>query len=221
MTTGQRKMLFKWWRPLWAGFLRARTGAGAYPADERSARHAFTSKVIGQEKSWGSGTWQQPEIDAMLAVMWSIVKSGDFNLQLRQVNQPITRMECSMFCQMQLDGIRAAAAAKGDAELAERLGTPLGRESYVNGVCRRIHKCDLVDLKKDKQWIAILGALHHTREHKEGVAHNHPRSTWQRRGGRTLRPRGTAAAGEPQAPRSGGPGRTGSVTPERPGEDPF
>ena len=199
MTDAQRRMCFKEWRPCWVAMCAAR-GSG-FPVDERAARLGVTFKAIGKAKSWGD-PWTQKEVDRILAVMWSIAQAGNLNLQLRQVNQPITRMESSLFAQAMLAAIGVEQH---------------GREAYVNGICRRIHKRNLVDIS-DAEWIDVLAALNHTRMHKTGVAHSHPRSTWQRRGGRNRAGAG-APAKKSAAPSTGAAARTGG--PEVPNENPF
>lgn len=160
MSPDQRKMLFAEWRKCWTAIVATR--AGSYPADEKAARMAITAKVVGHEKSWGA-VFGQREIDRLLAVLWAISRGGDFNAQMRQVNQPFTRAEHSVFASHYLDALEIEAH---------------GREAYLNGIARRIHKCELADIN-DEQWLDVLAALNHTRMHKLGIKHSHPRSEWQ------------------------------------------
>src|SRR5688500_8605799 len=127
MTTDQRKMCFAEWRKCWIAIVDA--SGGQTTADEKDVRHAVTVKAIGRAKSWGD-LWQQKEIDRLLGVMWAIAQSGNFALQLRQQNQPLTRAEGSVFAQAMLEAIGIA---------------PHGREAYLDGICQRIHKCPLCD----------------------------------------------------------------------------
>lgn len=162
MTSDQRAMAFVEWKKCWVAIVRG--SGGSTTADEKAVRQAVTKKAIGLAKSWGD-PWSNKEFDHLLAVVWSIAQSGNFDLQMRQVNQALTRAEASGFAQAML-------AAIGIEEH--------GREAYLNGICQRIHKVDLSEVDDD-QWIDVLGALNHTRLHKQGVAHSHPRSPWQRR----------------------------------------
>ncbi|MGH8187524.1 MAG: hypothetical protein ACREUC_13270 [Steroidobacteraceae bacterium] len=176
---------------------------GQTTADENDVRAAVTMKAIGRAKSWGAPNWQQKEIDRLLAVMWAIAQGGNFSLQLRQQNQPLTRAEGSVFAQAMLDAIGIE---------------PHGREAYLNGICQRIHKCPLCDITDDG-WVAVLAALNHTRLHKQGAAHSHPRSPWQ---ARKSQRRGRSASVDMHVScPTGGHSRTGSVMPQEEGEADF
>lgn len=209
MTTKQRNMLFGEWSQCWAEITRKNGTASG--ADERTARLAITHKALGRPVASWSDINDQKDIDWLLVVMFGISRSGDFGAQMRQVNQPVTRMECSAWAQWLMEEIGIDQA---------------GREAYVDGICRRIHKVPLLDLKTDKQWRAVLAALNHTRMHKKGIAHTHPRSLWQRRGGKAVRPSGAGQdhAGQNTAshvPATGSSSRTGSVTPAGDDENPY
>ncbi len=213
MSPDQRAMCFAEWRKCWGAYHALRVGS--FPADEKAARVAVTIKAIGQAKSWG-GVWQQKEIDRLLAVMFSISASDNLGLQLRQVSQPFTRAEGSEFAQAHLDAIGIEQH---------------GREAYLDGIAKRIHKRPLCDLD-DAQWLDVLAALNHTRLHKEGKDHSHPRSPWQgpksERAARVAA-RGSRAGQNPASqdkasptPATGGhTARTGSIVEQRDGEADF
>ena len=162
MTPDQRSMCFGEWKKCWFAIVQA--SGGQTTVDEKAVRQGVTVKAIGTPKSWGA-PFNNKEVDRLLAVMWSIAQSGNLELQLRQIDQPLTRAEGSVFAQTMLAAIGIE---------------PHGREGYLNGICQRIHKCPLCDIE-DEQWGDVLAALNHTRLHKQGVAHSHPRSPWQRR----------------------------------------
>jgi hypothetical protein len=207
MTPLQRGMCFAEWKKCWDAILLATDGQT--PLEEKEARVKITRKAIGIEKSWGD-SWNQKQIDHLLAVIWAVAQGGNLELQLRQVEQPLTRAEGSVFAQYYLDAIRDAAGEAGGHELAQRLSTTTGRESYLNGICRRIHKCELADIA-DEDWQDILSALNHTRLHKEGRDHNHPKRDEERQR------RQAATAHRPAA----APARSGSIVPQAPGEELF
>ena len=171
MTTDQRAMCFAEWKKCWVAIVVA--SGGQTTADEKAVRAGVTAKAIGGAKSWGA-PFNNREVDRLLAVMWAIAQSGNLRLQLRQIDQPLTRAEGSDFAQAMLTAIGIE---------------PHGREAYLNGICQRIHKVPLCDID-DEQWGDVLAALNHTRLHKQGVAHSHPRSPWQRRKS-TARPAAT------------------------------
>jgi hypothetical protein len=213
MTPAQRAMCFAEWKKCWDTILLARdrwtTLEKHFFNDEKAARAGITRKAIGVAKSWGD-VWGQKQVDHLLAVMWAISQGSNLELQLRQVDQPLTRAEGSVFAQSYLDAIRDAALLIGADELVERLNSDSGRESYLNGICRRIHKCELADIA-DEDWQDILSALNHTRLHKEGRDHNHPKREEERQR------RQAATAHRPAAAAP----RTGSIVPQAPGEELF
>lgn len=156
MTTTQRKMYFGEWRTCWIAIIKASGGQTTQLEDD--VRAAVTFKALGRHKS--SRDFNNTEFDQVLATMWSLSHADDLNLQLRQINQPITRAEGSVYAQAMLDAIEIE---------------PHGREAYLGSICQRIFKKGLATLK-DSEWPIILAALNHTRLHKNGIAHNHPRS---------------------------------------------
>lgn len=162
MTAEQRAMCYAEWKKCWLAIVRA--SGGQTTADERAVRMGVTAKAVGGPRSWAA-PWNNHEVDRLLAVMWSIAQPGNFDLQMRQIEQPLRRAEASTLAQ-------ALLAAIGIE--------PHGREAYLDGICHRIHKCALCEID-DTQWPDVLAALNHTRMHREGKAHSHPRSPWQRR----------------------------------------
>lgn len=175
MTNEQRKMYFAEWRKCWVAIVKA--SGGQTTADETEVRHAVTFKALGCRKS--SSGFNNSDFDRVMAVVWALAQADNFWLQKRQIDQPITRSEASVYAQIYFDDIRKASEAKGDHELVQRISTPEGRERYLGGICRRIHKCELLELH-EADWPDVLGALNHTRLHKLGIAHSHPRSPWQK-----------------------------------------
>ena len=155
MTPAQRSMCFGEWKKCWKAIVIASGGATTAPED--GVRAGVTFKAIGVRKSWGA-LWNQTEVDRLLAIMWAISNCEDLEAQLRQLDQPATRLE--------LDGYAQALLAAIGIE-------PAGRLAYANGVALRIYKRGL-DAIKDTEWPAILVALNHTRQHKAGEGHNHP-----------------------------------------------
>ena len=162
MNSEQRAMCFAEWKKCWVAIVRA--SGGQTTADERAVRMGLTAKALGTPKSW-SAPWNNREVDRLLAVMWAIAQPGNLDLQLRQIEQPLRRAEGSVLAQSLLAAIGIE---------------PHGREAYLDGICRRIHKCALCEID-DTQWPDVLAALNHTRMHREGESHSHPRSPWQRR----------------------------------------
>lgn len=180
MNNDQRAMCFAEWKKCWAALQES--AAVTNFADEKAARVAITRKAIGREKSWGD-PWQQKEIDQLLAVMWSISSADSLELQLRQIDQPLTRAEGSVFAQQMLTAIGI---------------DPHGREAYLNAICQRIHRKPLCDIN-DAEWRDVLAALNHTRLHKQGVGHFHGKAG----GAAARRPsQGASHRAATQAPKS-------------------
>lgn len=220
MNNAQRGMCFAEWKKCWDAILLATDGT--FSLEEKEARAAITMKAIGVAKSWGD-IWTQKQIDHLLAIIWATTQGGNFELQFRQQNQALTRAEGSGFAQAYLDAIRDAAGAAGDQELAGRLRSSAGRESYLSGIAKRIHKVPLCDID-DAQWGDVLAALNHTRLHKEGVHHTHPRSEWQKPKSQRTAAAGRAPASyapSSMAPAVPAPARTGSIVPQGDGEELF
>lgn len=154
MTSEQRAMCFGEWKKCWFAIVQA--SGGRTTADERGVRMGVTAKALGKPRSW-SAFWSNGDVDRLLAVMWAIARPGDLAAQIRQLDQPLTRVEGSSFAQ-------ALLAELGIAEA--------GRDAYLDGIARRIHKRPLADLSAD-QWRDVLAALNHSRLHKAGVRHHH------------------------------------------------
>lgn len=198
MSPDQRAMCFCVWKECWTAIRR--TPAGTRFADEKAARMAITRKAIGLEKSW-SDAWAQKQIDRLLGVMWALGHGDNLELQMRQLEQPFARAEASVYARVYLVAIGIEEG---------------GREAYLNAIAKRIHGKPLCDLD-DEEWRDVLSALNHTAMHKQGIAHEHPRSEWQKRkgAGSTRRSSGTKLAGA--VPATELPARTGSVV----NDDPY
>lgn len=156
MTPIQMRMYRAEWAKCWKAIVIADGGQTTNREDD--VRAAVTFKSIGRHKS--SRDFSNTDFDRVMGVIWSIAQSDNLPLQLRQIDQPLTRAEGSVYCTLMMEALEIE---------------PHGREAYLGGICRRIFKKDLADLR-DEEWPTILAALNHTRLHKNGIAHNHTRT---------------------------------------------
>jgi hypothetical protein len=156
MTPVQMRMYRAEWAKCWKAIVNADGGRTTNREDD--VRAAVTFKAIGRKKS--SRDFSNTEFDQVMAVIWSISQADNLSFQLRQIDQPLTRAEGSVYCHLMLEAIEI---------------DPHAREAYLGGICRRIFKKELADLRDD-EWPTVLAALNHTRVHKNGIAHNHSRA---------------------------------------------
>jgi hypothetical protein len=195
MTTSQRNMLFAEWKKCWIAIVRA--SGGQTTADEREVRMALTLRATGRAiVSWSDLT-RQKDIDRLLLRIWAIAQSGNFDLQLRQQDQVWTRAQHSVLAQSLLDALG----------IEQR-----GREAYLDAIAKRIHKKPLPAID-DEEWTDVLAALNHSRLHRLGVAHSHPKVNTRP----TFRAGQKAASQAPAA----GPERTGSIVAQGENEPDF
>lgn len=154
----------KKYRAEWGKVAKLLKAAGKTAEQIEAARHAITLKVCGRAKS--SADFTRTELDGVLAKIAAIHSPADFDLQMRQQDQPEDRRALALErCQR-----ACAQLAALDAE-EYRFETEAERARYIAGICRNVIKkelerCDDAELSKVA---GILGAQVARLRKRDGV----------------------------------------------------
>jgi len=162
MTDNQNRF---YWR-VWGEVRRVLLVSGFTPATADLFRHEIHVRALGYDKTHTA--FNNHEFDRVLAVFYAYSQSDNLGLQLRQLNQPLTRAMGSIFAKAFL----AQIGVKKESW-----------EAYLNGIALRACKKPLMDLD-DKDWPTILAALNHTRLHRAKAGHKHGKGRRPEAGGR-------------------------------------
>jgi hypothetical protein len=88
ITTSQRTMLFGLWKRANAVLMPGRETWTKHEEDQR--RRELTRDAIDEEKSWSD--LSNSDVDKLKGALLAIIKPGDLNAQLRQLNQERNRL---------------------------------------------------------------------------------------------------------------------------------
>ena len=143
------------YRAEWGKTRKALRDYGRTPAEADAKRkelhtEAGAVKKDGTPKS--SLELTNPELTNILGLFWVWSYPADLERQLRQIGQKWEHYAA---------GLLEACEVESH-----------GRAAYLDAICRRIYKKPLAELKMP-EWPDIIGALNHTRMHKQGIAHGH------------------------------------------------
>jgi len=148
MNLAQKSLLWREWSKVSAWYL----AHGKTKADLDGLRHALVRQACGSDLSMANWKrWTNNNVDHVLAKFRAVYDGGNLDAQLAANDQPERRLGKMEAQARNLVREVYPAQTGEDADFKWK--------NMLNGISRRINRCDFAEITTEKQMMNVVGAL--------------------------------------------------------------